>query len=139
MLFRSSLDRSEPTRYRPDWGGVAHAAATLGVTFVSGTAASGTAAGKALRIWVPGCATGEEAYSIAMLVQDLVTARGEKWDVRIFATDLDKFSIEYAGRGLYPKSIAADVAPELLAPFPPVTLLPEKLQRLKVITPFKRL
>ena len=75
------------------------------------------AARKALRIWVPGCATGEEAYSIAMLVQDLVTARGEKWAVKIFATDLDKFSIEYAGRGLYPKSIAADVAPELLARF----------------------
>ena len=75
------------------------------------------AARKALRIWVPGCATGEEAYSIAMLVQELVTARGEKWDVKIFATDLDKVSIEHAGRGLYPKSIAADVAPELLARF----------------------
>jgi two-component system, chemotaxis family, CheB/CheR fusion protein len=72
---------------------------------------------KALRIWVPGCATGEEAYSIAMLVRELVTARGGKWDVKIFATDLDKVSIEHAGRGLYPKSIAADVAPELLARF----------------------
>src|SRR5438067_3206426 len=50
------------------------------------------AARKALRIWVPGCATGEEAYSIAMLVHDLVTARGETWDGRMFATDLDKFS-----------------------------------------------
>ena len=75
------------------------------------------AARKALRIWVPGCATGEEAYSIAILVQELVTARGEKWDVKIFATDVDKVSIEYAGRGLYPKSIAADVTPELLARF----------------------
>jgi two-component system CheB/CheR fusion protein len=75
------------------------------------------AARKALRIWVPGCATGEEAYSIAMLVQELVTARSEKWDVKIFATDLDRFSIEHAGRGLYPKSIAADVAPELFARF----------------------
>src|SRR5438094_5379486 len=75
------------------------------------------AARKALRIWVPGCATGEEAYSIAMLVRDLVTARGEKWDVKIFATDVDKFSIEQAGRGLYPKSIVADVSPELLARF----------------------
>lgn len=75
------------------------------------------AARKALRIWVPGCATGEEAYSIAMLLQELVSARDEKWDVKIFATDLDKVSIEYAGQGLYPKSIAADVAPELLARF----------------------
>src|SRR5881394_1930854 len=75
------------------------------------------AARKALRMWVPGCATGEEAYSIAILVQEFVTARGEKWDVKIFATDVDKVSIEYAGRGIYPKSIAADVAPELLALF----------------------
>lgn len=72
---------------------------------------------KTLRIWVPGCATGEEAYSIAMLVQELVTARREKWDVKIFATDVEKNSIECAGRGLYPKSIVADVAPELLARF----------------------
>jgi two-component system, chemotaxis family, CheB/CheR fusion protein len=72
---------------------------------------------KTLRIWVPGCATGEEAYSIAMLVQELVTARDEKWDVKIFATDVDKNSIEWASRGLYPKSIAADVPPELLARF----------------------
>jgi two-component system, chemotaxis family, CheB/CheR fusion protein len=75
------------------------------------------AARKPLRIWVPGCATGEEAYSIAMLVEELATTRGEKWDVKIFATDLDEVSIEYASRGLYPKSIAADVAPELLARF----------------------
>ncbi|MEY2527449.1 MAG: two-component system, chemotaxis family, CheB/CheR fusion protein [Verrucomicrobiota bacterium] len=72
---------------------------------------------KTLRIWVPGCATGEEAYSIALLVQELVAARGEKWDVNIFATDVDRNSIDYAGRGLYPKSIAADVAPKLLARF----------------------
>ena len=75
------------------------------------------AARKALRIWVAGCATGEEAYSIAILVQELVTARGEKWDVKIFATDVDKVSIEHASRGLYPNSIAADVTPELLARF----------------------
>ena len=69
---------------------------------------------KALRIWVPGCATGEEAYSIAMLVQELVTARSEPWSVKIFATDVDTVSLECAGRGIYPKSISADVAPELL-------------------------
>ena len=75
------------------------------------------AAGKALRIWVPGCATGEEAYSIAMLLDEVARARDEKWDVKIFATDIDKVSIEYASRGLYPKSIAADVPPKLLARF----------------------
>src|SRR5205814_3748385 len=56
-----------------------------------------------------------DVCSSDLLVQELVTARGEKWDVKIFATDVDKGSIEYAGRGLYPKSIAADVGPELLA------------------------
>jgi two-component system CheB/CheR fusion protein len=76
-----------------------------------------SAAEKSLRIWVPGCATGEEAYSIAMLVEKLVAVRNEKWDVKIFATDADKISIEFAGRGLYPKSIAADVPPDLLARF----------------------
>ncbi|MDB6119149.1 MAG: putative chemotaxis CheB/CheR fusion protein [Verrucomicrobiaceae bacterium] len=70
---------------------------------------------KTLRMWVPGCATGEEAYSIAMLVQELITARGERWNVKIFATDVDGHSLESAGRGSYPKSIAADVPPELLA------------------------
>jgi len=72
---------------------------------------------KALRIWVPGCATGEEAYSIAMLVHELLTARNEKWNVKIFATDLDKISIEHGSRGLYPKSVAADVPRDCLARF----------------------
>ena len=72
------------------------------------------AARRTLRIWVPACATGEETYSITMLVHELVSGRREKWAVKIFATDLDKDSLEYASRGLYPKSIAADVAPELL-------------------------
>jgi urease subunit alpha len=45
----ASLERSEPTRYRPDWGGLAHAGPMLGVTFVSAAAAPGTAAGEALR------------------------------------------------------------------------------------------
>src|SRR5437588_10051839 len=52
-----------------------------------------------------------------MLVQELVTARGEKWDVKIFATDVDKVSFGDAGCGLSPTSIAADVGPELLARF----------------------
>ncbi len=76
-----------------------------------------TAERRTFRAWVPGCATGEEAYSIAMLVQEFVTARREKWDIKIFATDVDKDSLETAGRGLYPKSIAVDVAPELLTRF----------------------
>lgn len=70
-----------------------------------------------LRIWVPGCARGEEAYSIAMLVQELVAARGDKWDVKIFATDIDQASVEFASRGFFPKMIARDLTPEMLARF----------------------
>ncbi|MDB6174302.1 MAG: putative chemotaxis CheB/CheR fusion protein [Chthoniobacteraceae bacterium] len=73
------------------------------------------ASSKTLRIWVPGCATGEEAYSIAMLAQELIAARGESWELKVFATDADESSIAWAGRGIYPKTIAADVPPELLA------------------------
>src|SRR5205085_6934028 len=73
------------------------------------------AARKALRIWVPACAIGEDAYLIAMLVLEVLTANCEKLDVKIFATDVDEVFMEYVGCVLYPKSIAADVAPELLA------------------------
>jgi two-component system CheB/CheR fusion protein len=52
-----------------------------------------------------------------MLVEELISARDEKWDVKIFASDLDKFSIEHASRGIYPKGIAADVPAGLLARF----------------------
>lgn len=72
---------------------------------------------KRLRIWVPGCATGEEAYSIALLVEEHLLARGETWDVKIFATDMDMDSIVSAGHGYYLKSIVADVPPHLLARF----------------------
>ena len=67
-----------------------------------------------VRIWVPGCATGEEAYSIAMLVQDYVAGLKKDFDVQIFATDIDNRAIETARSGLYPGSIAADVRPEIL-------------------------
>ena len=54
-----------------------------------------------LRIWVCGCSTGEEAYSIAMLFHDLIRTRNEQQQVKIFATDIDRNSLEIAGRGHY--------------------------------------
>jgi len=69
---------------------------------------------KALRVWVPGCATGEEAYSIAMLVSQVL---GHPADLasrlRIFATDLDEASLAIARRGEYPLSAATAIPAEL--------------------------
>jgi two-component system CheB/CheR fusion protein len=70
---------------------------------------------RAVRIWVPGCATGEEAYSIAILMQEHALTLGERYEVKIFATDVNKETIALAGAGLYPGSIAADVSVDLLA------------------------
>jgi len=68
-----------------------------------------------IRVWCTGCCTGEEAYSIAILFQELMEERGEYYDVKVFATDIDKESLEYAGAGIFPESITADVSPERLA------------------------
>ncbi|PWU12875.1 MAG: chemotaxis protein CheR [Verrucomicrobia bacterium] len=73
--------------------------------------------GSPIRIWVPGCSTGEEAYSLAMLIHEKAEKIGHDFVVTIFATDIDHDSIEKARAGLYPASIAADVAPERLQRF----------------------
>ncbi len=65
-----------------------------------------------LRFWVPGCATGEEAYSLAILVHEWLTANGKPQNVRIFATDLHKGSLSVAGKGVYPQSALASMSEE---------------------------
>lgn len=70
-----------------------------------------------IRIWTPGCSTGEEAYSIAMALQEFMAERGENFPIQIFATDIDEVAIETARAGLYPDAIAQDVAPERLKRF----------------------
>jgi two-component system CheB/CheR fusion protein len=62
----------------------------------------GPTGAKELRIWSAGCATGEETYSLAMLVADVLGDRLATTEVRIFGTDLDAAAVEYARRGLYP-------------------------------------
>lgn len=62
-----------------------------------------------IRIWVPGCATGEEAYSIAILFANLVGKRMGEYNIQIFATDIDEKAISYARRGLYPKESVAEL------------------------------
>ena len=70
-----------------------------------------------MRVWVPGCATGEEAYSIAMLLLEHQTAAQNPCRLQIFATDVDEQALEVARRGIYPEGISADVSPERLARF----------------------
>jgi len=70
-----------------------------------------------VRVWVPGCATGEEAFSIAMLMQEFMEASGSPVSVTIFASDMDSRAIDRARSATYPLSIAADVSPERLARF----------------------
>ena len=68
----------------------------------------------AIRIWVPGCATGEEAYSIAASLQEYFDEESRSFPVQIFASDINQEAIETARRGRYPESIAADVGPDRL-------------------------
>ena len=70
-----------------------------------------------IRVWVPGCSTGEEAYSIAILLQEHMEALKQSFKVQVFATDIDSRAIDQARAGLYPASIAADISPERLARF----------------------
>ncbi len=70
-----------------------------------------------IRVWVCGCASGEEAYSIAILFAEAQERLGRSFDVKIFATDIDQDSIEVASLGEYPHAIAEDVSQERLARF----------------------
>lgn len=63
-----------------------------------------------LRVWVPACATGEEAYSLAMLLLEGFENARRLPNIQIFATDIDKDTLEIARRGIYPRSVAADVS-----------------------------
>lgn len=73
--------------------------------------------GQPIRVWVPGCATGEEAYSIAMCLFELCEQTNRDAKIQIFGTDIDEDCIQHARRGIYPANIAADVSPERLHRF----------------------
>lgn len=68
-----------------------------------------------LRVWVPACSTGEEAYSLVILLMEALEASGSSRSVRVFATDVDHDAVEFAAAGRYGDSIAADVSPERLS------------------------
>ncbi|MGV8805512.1 MAG: chemotaxis protein CheB [Polaromonas sp.] len=70
-----------------------------------------------LRVWVAGCATGEEAYSLAMLLREQMELHRFAGELQVFATDIGEKAISLARGGLYPASIAADVSPARLRQF----------------------
>lgn len=70
-----------------------------------------------VRVWVPGCATGEEAYSLAILLRECSEKLNKRFSFQVFATDLDSAAIEQGRSGVYPEGVAADISPERLKRF----------------------
>lgn len=70
-----------------------------------------------LRLWVVGCATGEEAYSLAILVSEHLSEVNKNLEVKIFASDIDKTAIQHASKGIYSDKITEDVSEERIRRF----------------------
>jgi len=67
-----------------------------------------------LRIWSAGCATGEEAYSLALLIADHLGPDFPEWNIKIFATDIDANALDVASRAVYPETVEKDIPEDLL-------------------------
>src|SRR5208282_6195786 len=74
-------------------------------------------AGDSVRAWIPGCATGEEAYSIAILLLEAAARRDSPCTLQVFASDLDDAALMTAREGRYPRAIEADMAEDRLKRF----------------------
>ncbi|UYQ94595.1 PAS domain-containing protein [Chitinophaga horti] len=70
--------------------------------------------GGLVKVWIPACSTGEEAYSVAIAVEEAILRSDKRIDVKIFATDIDAANLEVASAGVYPATIEKDVDHELL-------------------------
>jgi diguanylate cyclase (GGDEF)-like protein/PAS domain S-box-containing protein len=70
-----------------------------------------------IRVWVPGCCTGEEAYSIAILITEIQHKLNKRFTLQIFASDIDEAALDVARAGIYSESIASDVTQERLQQF----------------------
>jgi len=81
------------------------------------TLVEGKSDGATLRLWVAGCSTGEEVYSLAILLREYLTEKKLRLTVQIFASDIDNRAIETARAGLYPAGIARDLTPARLQRF----------------------
>ncbi|RUX00114.1 chemotaxis protein CheR, partial [Mesorhizobium sp. M8A.F.Ca.ET.023.01.1.1] len=73
--------------------------------------------GATIRIWVPACSTGEEAYSIAMLVMEHAAAAGKRFDLKVFATDAQEDNLRKGRDGVYPAAAVAEFPPERIQHF----------------------
>src|SRR6056297_3064734 len=73
--------------------------------------------GEAVRAWIPGCSTGEEVYSLAIVLRESLDTIDRRINMQLFGTDIDDRAIEKARAGLYPSSIASDVSSERLRRF----------------------
>lgn len=74
-------------------------------------------AGEAIRVWVPGCATGEEAYALAMLLLEQLKRAGKRCPVQVFATDTNEDTLQLGRNGVYPAGVATQISPERLRRF----------------------
>jgi len=71
----------------------------------------------AIRVWSAGCATGEEAYSLGMLLLEQLGVANKSCPVKVFATDVDDVALDFARKGIYPETISTDVSVERLQAF----------------------
>ncbi len=78
-----------------------------------------------IRVWTPACATGEEAYSIAMMLKDELDLAGQQRDIQVFATDVNDRALERAREGVYPATASADLPPNYIQKF--FTIAEDKL------------
>lgn len=74
---------------------------------------------RTLRLWSAGCSTGEEVYSLAIIIQEYLDQNNlnDDYDIKIFATDIDRNALDLAGQGFYPEGIVCDVEPYLLSKY----------------------
>ena len=70
-----------------------------------------------LRVWIAGCSTGEETYSLVILLREAITAEKSNIKLQIFASDVDADAVAAAREGVYPNTIEADISPARLARF----------------------
>ena len=70
-----------------------------------------------VRVWVPACSTGEEAYSITILLHEQMDSLKKRYKLQVFATDIDSKAIAAARSGIYPASIASNITPDRLSRF----------------------
>jgi len=88
---------------------------------------------RVLRVWSAGCATGEEAYTLAMICENIRQRSHPTMDLKVFATDVDRAALEIASAGVYPRSVVADLPQEYLEKY----FVPEGGDHFRVIRPLR--